>query len=535
MPHGRQQGVMLSFLRVDLVDEQGEKVVGTQNFLARGGGARVPLRFVVGNPQVARSHAYLVAKISIDLETGVFSEWFSDVEFQDDGSTVFALVEVLVDPNRTLSTLDDKDVFADRRAFAVQVVDDLGRPASALTLFELPSTDAPRDVVITIHAPPEDALSPESEPEQEPMPLPIDVEGDGLRTFRVVVNDGAAHALSAPELKLSFDGDGVFDASFSQKLSMTRMEAPFDDYWELVVKVQVDSNRILDGETLETFPYFAYLVAAGTDYEALSVSMVAPDETPAVIELFLGNPEWTPVSFRVDVGGAFLNSDGTQKGLFDGEAVFLTGEWQSAVDALGTNCGDAFSGGEQSNLKMRPLVGHDGVWERTIWLPPGRPYGWKVVRCDAALGCGVLNQFVNSAGRAFATVMKNLATDNVDAFADPLVGIVDPIRLQEVEAAGEVFDYSNAEVHIGSVSGGEQDPEGTPDGERLFKQEAPDLVVVVGATPLKTRVYSVGTWRDVNLGQTPQEVIDAGELIELTLFDYDDGFIGRYPPSRENP
>jgi hypothetical protein len=213
--------------------------------------------------------------------------------------------------------------------------------------------------------------------------------------------------------------------------------------------------------------------------------------------------------------------------------VFLTGEWQTAVDALGNNCGDAFSGGEQLNLKMRNIGG--GVWTRTLWLPPGRPYGWKAVRCNATTGCGPLNQLVASSGRAFATVMKNLATDNVDAFADPLVGLVDPLNPTQTEAGGEVLDYTGASVFLGSGMGSQPDPNGTPDGERMFKQEVPDLVVVVGDEPIITRIYHVGTWRDVNIGSSPADIINDAAVVELNPFDYDDGFIGRYPPSREEP
>jgi hypothetical protein len=104
-----------------------------------------------------------------------------------------------------------------------------------------------------------------------------------------------------------------------------------------------------------------------------------------------------------------------------------------------------------------------------------------------------------------------------------------------VTAGGQTYDFSNASVYLGEGVGAEPDPAGTPDGQRLFKQEAPDLVVVVSDLPLKTRVFVVGTWRDINLGITPAEIIDTAAVVALTPFDYDDGFIGRYPPSREDP
>jgi hypothetical protein len=263
--------------------------------------------------------------------------------------------------------------------------------------------------------------------------------------------------------------------------------------------------------------------------------VVAPDETSQTIRLSLGNPAFTPVTFRVDASRAYLNTSGSQRGVHPGEAVFLTGEWQIAVDALGNNCGDAFSGGEQLCLKMREIPSKPGVWQRTIWLPPGRPYGWKAVRCDATAGCAPLNRLVSSAGRAFATVMKNLATDNVDAFADANVGIVDVIAPQATQAAGRTVDYSAATVFQGGGAGSEPDPAGTPDGARMFKQEVPDLVVIVAQQPIITRVVHVGTWRDVNLGTTPQQIVAGSLSVDLSPSDYDDGFIGRFPPSREEP
>ena len=83
--------------------------------------------------------------------------------------------------------------------------------------------------------------------------------------------------------------------------------------------------------------------------------------------------------------------------------------------------------------------------------------------------------------------------------------------------------------------GSEPDPSGTPDGLRMFKQEVPDLAVVVGNVALKTRVIHVGTWRDVNLGNTPDEIVTQHLAVALGPSDYDDSFIGRFPPSREEP
>ena len=69
----------------------------------------------------------------------------------------------------------------------------------------------------------------------------------------------------------------------------------------------------------------------------------------------------------------------------------------------------------------------------------------------------------------------------------------------------------------------------------MSRRSATALVVVVAAQPIVTRVVHVGTWRDVNLGVTPQQIISGSLSVELTPVDYDDGFIGRFPPSREEP
>jgi hypothetical protein len=292
---------------------------------------------------------------------------------------------------------------------------------------------------------------------------------------------------------------------------------------------------VATGSSNDTFPYFAFLVEGGVDYQALDVAITAPDETPVTVRLSLGNPEWVPVTFRIDSSKAYLTADGSARDHFPDESIFLTGEWQQAADALGNNCGDSFTGGENTCLEMKEDADHPGVWTRTLWLPGGRPYGWKVVRCTAGYGCGDLNNLVSSSGRAFATVMKNLATDNVDAFADANVGIVDPVNPASTTAGSATLDYSHATVYAGQGIGVEPDPSGTPDGARMFKQEVPDLVVVVADTPLITRVISVGTWRDVNLGHTPDEIVQQHLSVALGPSDYDDGFIGRFPPSRENP
>lgn len=517
-------------LIVDAIkDETGRTIKGTLNFTLGGvdtAGDAVPVQIVVSDLEVARAWPGGLSVLATVAADGSFSEELVSYPLVDDGARFVATIQVKTDPSRTVESSDDDDPILDRRAYAALVVDGAGRLASSLTPFavtaattvEIPVVPPP-DVVVTpgddLPAPPEDANP-----------------GDGVKVVRLVVDDRASRELVSPAVRASFTSAGDFDASFPQTVPLTLRQ---DGFWEAVVSIKVDPNRTLEGSTLETLPYITTLEEQGVNYENLSANLIAPDEDPETVLLALGNAEWTPVTFRVDVGGAYLDENGTQKGVFPNEAVFLTGEWLNAVDAFGNNCGDGFRGGENLCLKMRELPDHPGVWQRTLWLPPGRPYGWKVVRCDAEDGCGPLNTLVTSSGRAFATVMKNLATDNVDAFADPDVGIVDPLDLENVVAGGQTLDYTGASVYQGTGQGSEPDPAGTPDGQRMFKQEVPDLAVVVGDVPITTRVMHVGTWRDVNLGLSPQQILEQSATVDLGASDYDDGFIGRFPPSREAP
>jgi len=525
-------GKTYTIVVADLKTTGGRTLAGTLNFVAAAGvGETASVRVVVADVELARRHTSLTVLATVG-DDGAFSESLVARPLIDEGGAFAATFDVRVDPARTIDVADDNDAAVDRRPYGLILADDAGRMASAFVPFVV-SAAAPVEVPVTV-LPPLEIID---EPIVDTLPPPPDdsAVGDGVKQVRIVVDDRAARELVTPSLKVSFGADGTFDASFPRTLALTRMSGENVGYWEVVVGVRVDPNRTIDGSSESTFPYFAFLVEAGTPYESLSVSVISPDETPQTVRLSLGDPRYTPVTFRVDASRAYLNPSGTQRGVRAGEAVFLTGEWQIAVDALGNNCGDAFSGGEQPCLRMREVPNKPGVWTRTIWLPPGRPYGWKVVRCDADDGCGPLNRLVSSGGRAFATVMKNLATDNVDAFADPAVGIVDTVAPQATAAGGRTIDYSAATVFVGAGAGSEPDPSGTPDGARMFKQEVPDLVVVVAAQPIVTRVFSVGTWRDVNLGTTPQEIIDGALSVSLTPSDYDDGFIGRFPPSREEP
>src|SRR5262249_27276251 len=248
-------------------------------------------------------------------------------------------------------------------------------------------------------------------------------------------------------------------------------------------------------------------------------TFVMPTEMPQVIVVPIGNPALVPVRFRVDISKAILRPDGTI-GKFDGEGLFLTGEFPSAEDALGRLAADAFSGGERTTLEMKARADVPGIYEKTIFMMPNRPYGWKVTRCPTGMGCAALNRHFVSSGRAFPTVMKNLVTQNLDAAQNPTTKLIDPAHLDHVVLDGmQVADYSQAAI---STMGQEM-----PSPAVMFKQEIPDIVVTVGTTPVRTPIYVVGTWRDVNIPFKPSEIVAQNMTINLATYDYDDGTRGR--------
>jgi hypothetical protein len=513
-----------------LKDSEHRALDGTLNFIAVGSGPVVDVTVEVDDVETARKYHALIAYATVATD-GSFSEQLVAYPLVDNGAKFTAALKVQADPARTLDPGDDGDTAIDRRALALIIKDDTGRPASSLVNFVVPDASA-NDVSVTI-VPPIEIQQPQTDVLPPP---PVDANpNDGVKQVLVVVDDRASNELKSPQLKVAFDAQGNFDASFPQTLTLTPMDGDNAGYWAVTVGVKVDPNRTATGSTNDTFPYFAFLVEQGTEYQSLSVAITAPDETPQTVRLSLGNPAWVPVTFLVDVSKSYVTPDGSVRGHYSDESIFLTGEWQQAADALGNNCGDSFTGGENTCLEMRELANKPGVWSRTLWLPGGRPYGYKFVRCAAGVGCGPLNTLVTSSGRAFATVMKNLSTDNADAFSSADIGIVDPLNPAQTQAKGQTLDYTNGTVYKGLQTGAEQDLPGMPDGKTMFKQEIPDLVVVVADIPLKTRVVEIGTWRDVNLPNTPDEIVQQHLQTNLGNSDYDDGMVGRFPPSREAP
>ena len=495
--------------------------------------------------------------VTVNPDTGVFSEQLRQVPMTDvDLDGVFtAEVQVAIDPRRTLDPLDDR-LGPDRRAYAA-LVRTQGQPASELTPFEVPDANAnavPIELTTPLinNTPDEicdndldddldtaaDCADPDcAEAEscqlvnEEPLVAPpADPNpGDGFTLIRVAIDDRAAKALINPTIKVSVNAQGLFDATISRVISVNDPDG--DRIFTADVNVRVDPNRVIGGNTPATFPFVTFLRENGVDFEGISNAFTVPNETPKTVNLHVGNPNLVPVTFRVDAGQAFLNATGTLRGVNPGEAVFLTGEFSLAEDAFGRNAADAFSGGENPTLEMIERLDTPGVWEKTIFLPKNRPFGWKVVRCPETVGCLEVNQFVASSGRAFPTVMKNLATENTDVSgAGSTSVIINPKALNAVLLKdGTTHNYSNATVFAGQR--GDPTPP-APTDNIMFKQEVPDLVVIVGEVPVKTPIFIVGTWRDINLPLTLAQIIENGQTINLTDFDYDDGLIGFFPPVR---
>jgi hypothetical protein len=508
-------------LRVDGVeDDDGNDIDASVNFIGVGQAEAADVTFRVDDRYNANlTDVRLI--ISIDPLTGVFSHFSQHITLDDsDGDHVFEkTLEVAVDPARTADTSDDR-LGPQHLAYTVRAVDEKDRPLSKLVAFEVKEQKA-----ITVDVP--------------LLTVPTKPPPEGWVTVTFKVDDRPARALAKPSLKGSFDKDGLFDASFPSTVALADSDG--DNIWEGTAKVRIAPDRTLDGSTLAQKPYSAYLVEGGTPYTARSADFVVHDEDkPVTVSILVGNDKKVPVTFAVDVSHAWLDVDGSQKGVYQGEAVFLTGEFGGAEDAFGQNATDAFSGGENVVLQMVERKDHPGVWERTIFLPRDRPYGWKVLRCPKDKGCTQLNKMVTSSGRAFPTVMKNLVTELCDAgkktWADPNCEsprVIDPRKLSQVDTGAGIKDYSSAKVWAGTGGGlkDQKDLPGTPDGELMFKQESPDLVASVGKQPVQLPVQVIGAWRDVNIPGTPADIITGGKVVDLAKTDYDAGLVGAPPPS----
>lgn len=506
-------------------DSSGHALDGSLNFLGGGSAQRTRVSFRVDDAEGMRAWGNLRLQVTLDPSTGRFAERFYDVELGREGSSLAALIDVEATPLRTVDRQDDTDTVTDRRAYAARVIatDKGGVPASALQPFEVPTLE-PVTLVLALLAPTTTATA-----GAERFDPPADGSpGDGKAVIRLIVDDRRSRELANPALLLSFDADGNFDANLPLQPGLQSSGVAY--LYETTVSVKVDPGRTdTSGQNPDTMPYLAILVNDGTPVDAINAYIVAADETPQAVVVPLGKPGWAPVTFRVDISRAYLKPDGSLRGKYGSEAIFLTGQFNTGVDAFGRNATDAWSGGAQVNLRMLEDAEHPGVWFKTLWMAPWT-YAWKVLRCPKDAGCAELNRHVQSSGQAFATVMKNLVTSN-----DNDGVVVDPVSPAPVSVGGATLDYSNASVYSGTSTGPEPNPPWAPRADTLFKHEAENLAATVTDRPVATPVYVVGTWRDINFPKTPAEIQASTDTFQLGPYDYDDGLNTTYPPYRSDP
>ncbi|MBN2358321.1 MAG: hypothetical protein JXR83_02650 [Deltaproteobacteria bacterium] len=535
----QERGQLYTLSVTGVNDRDGYPLDGTVNFVGAGERLLAAVTLAVDDLERATAFGRLNARVTVDAD-GNFRAGYRELTLEPDGDRWAVRLSVAVDRNRTVDRSDDGDLAIDRRAYGVRLVDGAGQPASPLVLFEVLGGD-PMTVTIPL-------LDPLRQCPDAPYPpltlpaVPVDpVPGDGVKRVRIVVDDRQPRELIAPALAVTADDQGNF-TTLDRNLDLDDSDG--DGIYQAEVDLKVDPRRVntdIENAPIDEIPYLAFLVNNGSKLADFYIFITALDEEPANAVMPLGDPDLTPVTFRIDVGASYVTGDGSVRGHHPGEAIFVTGNFSNIVDAFRQNCGDAWSGGENLNLRMRERSDHPGIWEKTLWLPRGRAQTYKVVRCDADLGCGPLNASVTSTGFAFATVMKNLATENLDASNHAAVKIIDPNQ-PSVVINGTSYDYSGADIYVGTGIGREEDPPDTPDASLLFKQEIPNLVVsppASGECALQTPVEIIGTWRDVNLPLTPAQIIQAvgptDPKFNLNPYDYDDGMVGVAAPNREAP
>ena len=537
----QQPGTIYTLWIRGLKDRQGRAVEGSINFTAVGEAALASLSFRVLDVETAQHYGALRLWLNID----------ANGQFDPAGGRLFDLqagaqawevqVDVAVAPARTVTRSDDGDLRVDRRAYVARLLDADNMAVSPLVPFALAEA-GPQTIDLPLLAPNlrcPDAPVPElvlADPPADENP------GDGLSVVRIVIDDRQSRELIDPALSLTLDTAGQFSLE-ERQVPLQQPQEP--GLWECTVHIAVDAarnNMDIANAPVEELPVIAFLVNDGVKRNDFYRFIPVLEEAGQIVQMHLGAPGLIPATLRVDAGAAFLTADGSQRGLYANEALFITGNFVNIVDAFGQNCADSWSGGENLNLRMREDPEHPGLWQKTLWMPPGRAQSFKVLRCDAAQGCAALNARVTSTGYAFVSVAKNLVTENLDASEHAEVRLVDPHALDAVRISGHNFDYSDAHIYQGQASGREDNPPGMPDSSLLFKQEMPNLVVNLlqsGDCPAQTPIYVVGTWRDVNLPKTPAQIladIDIGDPpLDLSPYDYDDGLIGLAALHRELP
>jgi hypothetical protein len=156
-----------------LKDAQGRPLDGTLNFVATGAGAVVSVEIEIADVETARLHTALSALATVN-DDGSFSEDLQAYPVIDEGSRFVARMDVQIDAARTLDSGDDTDVTIDRRPYAVLLMDDAGRMASALVRFVLPDEGSVRTVPVAVLPPIEIVDPPDTDvlpdPPEDPNP-----------------------------------------------------------------------------------------------------------------------------------------------------------------------------------------------------------------------------------------------------------------------------------------------------------------------------------------------------------------------------
>ncbi len=207
--------------------------------------------------------------------------------------------------------------------------------------------------------------------------------------------------------------------------------------------------------------------------------------------------------FGVVPGFAYASSDGSERGLPRGEALFLTGTPLTAARALdGRSLSILAAGGARTDVtgwpqfELKPTgEQHLGqaVYGLEVLLPPGS-WAWKAAH-------GVAGEHVRPPP-TLEKVYKVLATanDGTGVRVDPATGRAE----NGLDYGGAALSESGEEPARSSV---------------VFKREAPDEVCEVSNRDVVCPIVVVGTWRDL--------VVDQGGRTR----DYDDG-LPALPPHR---
>lgn len=302
----------------------------------------------------------------------------------------------------------------------------------------------------------------------------------------------------------------VEDPTVGDLIELVLDEVPESSAASDPARFLIDGLEVLAATPLDTNPPRIRLATAtqvkGAPYTLTVRGLRDPAGNAIEQELPFEGFALYEVTFGVVPGFAFSSSDGTERGLPRGEALYLTGTpLASARDLMGRDISVVAEGFTRTDVtgwpqfEMTPGArAHAGapVFEKTVLLPQGS-WAYKAAH-------GVEGEYVRPP-TTLEKVYKTLTTAN-DA-----TGVrVDPVTM--IAANGR--DYTGASL---SESGDEP-----PRSDVVFKREAPDEVCEVHRDTVCPYIV-LGGWRDL--------VLDPGGRTR----DYDDGIIALAPHRPELP